>query len=207
MSNLYAMRNIIISAFIAFAAAFPAVADEPQTTYLQPDFDIVADAGNQKFDLINNFTISSAAGMELLMEEENEHIQLAQDILDYANTFIGTRYRRGGKSTRGFDCSGFTSHIFKEFGYSLGASSRDQYLQGTEIDQKSDIMPGDLLFFGGRAGGKRVGHVGIAIDYNPDTDEVTFIHSATSGGVRIDTTSAPYYKRRYIGARRVIGSM
>lgn len=204
------MRNLIISALLTIAGVTPfaASADEPQTTYLQPDFDIVADAGTFKFDLINNLTVSSAAGMELLMEEENEHMQLAQDILDYANKFIGTRYRRGGKTTKGFDCSGFTTHIFKEFGYSLGSSSRDQYLQGLEIELKSDILPGDLLFFGGRAGGTtRVGHVGIAIDYDPETDEVTFIHSATSGGVRIDTTSAPYYKRRYIGARRVIGTM
>ena len=201
------MRNLIISAFLFLAAAFSIAADEPQTTYLQPGFDIVADAGSVKLDLLNNFTISSAAGMEMLMEEENEYMQLAQDILDYANKFIGTRYRRGGRSTKGFDCSGFTMHIFKEFGYSLGASSRDQYLQGLEIEQKSDILPGDLLFFGGRAGGKRVGHVGIAIDYDPEADDVTFIHSAIAGGVRIDSTSAPYYKRRYIGARRVIGSM
>lgn len=206
MSRLYTIRHLVISAFIA-TLPLAANADEPQTTYLQPDFDIVADAGSLKLDLINDFTISSAAGMELLMDEENEHMRLAQDILDYANTFIGTRYRRGGKTARGFDCSGFTSHIFKEFGYSLGASSRDQYLQGLEIGRKSDILPGDLLFFGGRAGGKRVGHVGIAIDYDPGTDEVTFIHSAISGGVRIDTTSAPYYTRRYIGARRVIGTI
>lgn len=201
------MRTILISALFVFATIFHTAADEPQTTYLQADLDIVANAGSVKLDLLNNFTISSAAGMELLMEEENQYMQLAQDILDYANTFIGTRYRRGGKTTKGFDCSGFTTYIFKEFGYSLGASSRDQYLQGIEIEQKSDILPGDLVFFGGRAGGVRIGHVGIAVDYNPETDEVTFIHSATSGGVRIDTTSAPYYKRRYIGARRVIGSM
>lgn len=203
------MRNLIISALLVIAAVIPvtAFADEPQTTYLQPDFGIVADAGSFKVDLINSLTITSAAGMELLMGEESENVQLAQDILDYANTFIGTRYRRGGKTTKGFDCSGFTTHIFKEFGYSLGSSSRDQFLQGIELEQKSDVLPGDLLFFGGSAGGKRVGHVGIAIDYNPDTDEITFIHSAISGGVRIDTTSAPYYKRRYIGARRVIGTM
>lgn len=203
------MRNLIIQIFLAIAATCPFAmyADDPQITYLQPDYDIIADASIIKPDLINSMTISSAAGMELLMEEEDQNTQLAQDLLDYANTFIGTRYRRGGRSTKGFDCSGFTIHVFKEFGYSLGASSRSQYVQGEEIDQKSDILPGDLLFFGGRAGGKRVGHVGIAVDYDPETDEVTFIHSATSGGVRIDSTSAPYYKRRYIGARRVIGTM
>ncbi len=125
------------------------------------------------------------------------------DMISYAKKFIGTRYVRGGKSPKGFDCSGFTSYVFKQFGYSLSASSAAQYNQGDKIE-RDEVMTGDLLFFTGRnSRSGRVGHVGIAIDNNPETGEITFIHAAISGGIRIDRISAPYYAARFIGAKRV----
>lgn len=135
--------------------------------------------------------------------EDDYDYALANDMIEYAKTFIGTRYRRGGKTPAGFDCSGFTSYIFCEFGYSLGASSSAQALQGVAVETE-DILPGDLVIFNGRRAGGRVGHVGIAIDYDHETGVVTFIHSAISGGIRIDKTSQPYYKARFLGARRVL---
>ncbi|MDE6086052.1 MAG: C40 family peptidase, partial [Muribaculaceae bacterium] len=84
----------------------------------------------------------------------------------------------------------------------LGASSGDQYRQGKKIEN-DEIQPGDLLFFKGRSA-RQVGHVGIAVSNDPETGEITFIHSATSGGVRLDRVSAPYYSQRFLGARRII---
>jgi cell wall-associated NlpC family hydrolase len=70
---------------------------------------------------------------------------------------------------------------------------------------RTEIQPGDLLFFTGRASRSgRVGHVAIAVDADPVSGEVTFIHAARTG-IQIDRMSAPYYSSRYIGARRVIG--
>lgn len=134
---------------------------------------------------------------------EDYDFEMANDMINYAKKFLGTRYRRGGKTPSGFDCSGFTSYVFRQFGYSLGASSRDQALQGQAV-AKEDVLPGDILVFNGRRIGGAVGHVGIAIAYDHDKDEITFIHSANGGGIRIDKTSAPYYKARYIGARRML---
>ncbi len=126
----------------------------------------------------------------------------AFEVIDYAKGFLGTPYRRGSKGPKSFDCSGFTSYIFRRFDINLGASSRSQYLDGTYIDD-SDVRPGDLVFFSGRRGGKTVGHVGIAVDVAPD-GRITFIHAATSGGIRYDTyPDDGYYSNRYIGARRV----
>lgn len=152
----------------------------------------------------NPFEIVPAAGMELLHEDDIETAAMAGDMIAYAKKFIGTRYRRGGKSPKGFDCSGFTSYVFGQFGYNLGASSSDQFNQGEKI-AREEISKGDLLFFTGRNARRgTVGHVGIAIDNNPATGEITFIHAATSGGIKIDRISAPYYAARFLGARRVM---
>lgn len=183
----------LISLFIAFAAAFQAGAAEPDDGLLS---DNILGLPSQ---------IVPAAGMELL-DDNFPNLQLAEDMISFAKTHLGTRYRRGGKTPAGFDCSGFTGYVFNKFGFKLGASSRDQYQQGIAVEKKSDVMPGDLLFFNGRAVGSRVGHVGIAIDYDPETDVITFIHSSNSSGISIDKTSAPYYSRRFMGIRRIINA-
>ncbi len=137
------------------------------------------------------------------VKKEKEH-PLVQEVLRYAHSFMGRPYRSGGKGPAGFDCSGFTSYVFRNFDISLGASSRAQYTQGVEVDTE-DIRPGDLLFFGGRRSGTTtVGHVGIAVDVD-SRGTVTFIHSANRGGIRLDRyPDGGYYSRRFIGARRVL---
>lgn len=166
-----------------------------------------------KIEMTNPFGIVPAAGMEMLgvsdiLEEEisdQDNSELVADMLSYARKFLGVRYVRGGKSPKGFDCSGFTSYVFGQFGVNLSRSSREQYTQGTSIN-RPEVQPGDLLFFKGRSRNARgVGHVAIAIDANPATGEITFIHASSSAGIAIDCLSAPYYAARYLGARRVVG--
>ncbi len=128
---------------------------------------------------------------------------VVDDMLKYAKTHIGKRYRRGSAGPKTFDCSGFTSYVFRQFGYELSRDSRSQYRQGTQVG-RNEAQPGDLIFFSGRAAGKTVGHVGIITDINPATGSVTFIHASTSRGVRIDKLSDSYYSRRYIGIKRVM---
>lgn len=130
--------------------------------------------------------------------------RLSFDIVNYAKTFLGRPYRRGSKGPSAFDCSGFTSYVFKNFDISLNSSSRSQYLQGEKVEL-DEVRPGDLLFFSGRRGGKSiVGHVGMVVSVD-DNGVVTFIHAATSGGVRYDKyPDGAYYSNRYIGAKRVI---
>lgn len=137
-------------------------------------------------------------------EDDLDRHELVGDILSYAKNYLGRPYSRGSKGPRAFDCSGFTSFVFKAFDIQLKASSGDQYTQGVKIDN-SEIQPGDLIFFSGRGASKsRVGHVGLAVDVAED-GTVTFIHAATSGGVRYDKyPDGGYYSKRYIGARRVI---
>lgn len=128
---------------------------------------------------------------------------LAEEIIDYAAKHLGRPYRSGAKGPSAFDCSGFTSYVFKKFDISLSPSSRTQYTQGRHISL-DEVRPGDLLFFAGRRGGKTVGHVGMAVGVNED-GSIKFIHAATSKGITYGKyPDGGYYSKRYIGARRVI---
>lgn len=129
---------------------------------------------------------------------------LQTDLVDYASSFIGTRYRHGAKGPKAFDCSGFTSYVFKNFGMSLSSSSRAQGVQGRQIG-KDEVMVGDLMFFSGRRGGKTIGHVGMVVDVDEVTGKIKFIHAATSQGVVIQSfPDGGYYSQRFLQFRRVL---
>jgi lipoprotein Spr len=132
-----------------------------------------------------------------------ERIPLVHDLLGYAKKYISSRYRSGGSSPHGFDCSGFTRFCFSKFGITLPHSSAAQGNVGVKIDQ--DVArPGDLIFFKGHSShGRHIGHVGMIVEIVGD--RIKFIHSAWNGGVRYDWLHASYYQQRYMGIRRVVG--
>lgn len=138
-------------------------------------------------------------------EQENslsaEATSLIRDLLKEANTHIGKRYRHGAKGPSSFDCSGFSSYVYKQFGYNLSPSSRAQYTQGVSVGRK-ELRKGDLVFFTSRSSGKNVGHVGIVVSADNETGKFKFIHASIKG-VKIDDCVG-YYEGRYIGARRII---
>lgn len=140
--------------------------------------------------------------------DENQDLseKFFNNLLDKATTLLGVPYRWGGTTKRAFDCSGFTSYVFKQFGITLPRSSRDQARNGEKV-AKSDVRPGDLIFFNGRrgVGSKSIGHVGIVVANNGN-DDIKFIHSA-NGGVQISNLKEDvYYKKRYVGATRITPS-
>jgi cell wall-associated NlpC family hydrolase len=108
----------------------------------------------------------------------------------------GVHYRDGGaEPSKGFDCSGFTQFVFSKNGIRLPRDVHDQFSAGKNV-KASAVAPGDLLFFSTE--GRGASHVGIALG----ADE--FIHAPSSNGVvRIEHLSAPYWSRRFVGARRV----
>lgn len=131
---------------------------------------------------------------------------IASDLIEAAKRHIGARYSRGSNGPSAFDCSGFTSYVFKRLGITLKRSSREQVTQGEAITSKSDLQPGDLVFFGhGGRKSKSVSHVGIVTDVDAENGLFTFIHASTSRGVRIDTSDDSYWAPRYVAARRLLG--
>ena len=135
------------------------------------------------------------------------HLDLAAKMTDYAASFLGTRYRLGASGPKAFDCSGFTSYVFRNFGITLSRTSRQQYTQGERV-ATDELQPGDLMFFSSRSSGKgNVGHVGIVVEVDNETGSCTFIHASTKRGVVYQKfPDGGYYQKHYIGAKRILGT-
>lgn len=119
-------------------------------------------------------------------------------VVDFAMQYLGVPYRYGGTSGSGFDCSGFTMHVYSNFGVSLAHGATPQLNSGYAVSQ-SELQPGDLVFFFGTYNtSSAASHVGIYVGGNQ------FIHASTSRGVIISGLGESYYASRYLTARRVL---
>lgn len=115
-------------------------------------------------------------------------------VVSLARKYLGTRYAWAGSSPGGFDCSGFTSYIYKQLGVGLPRTSTAQFQAGVQVSKPS---VGDLVFFTTYQRG--ASHVGIYIGNNQ------FIHASSGAGkVIITSLSDAYYSKRYLGARKVL---
>lgn len=140
---------------------------------------------------------------EIQQETKNENVAASTGtsgdaVVAYAKQYLGYKYVSGGAApSTGFDCSGFTSYVYKNFGVSLNRTSRDQIKNGVAVE-KGNLQPGDIVLFNGESN-KTIGHVGIYIGGGD------FIHASNpKGGVKITPLDSSYYDSRYVGARRVI---
>lgn len=122
------------------------------------------------------------------------------EIVAYAKQYLGYAYVYGGSSPKtGFDCSGFTSYVYKHFGYNLSRSSVGQASNGTKVS-KEELKPGDLVIYKNTSLTK-IGHVGIYIGDNK------MIHASEPGvGVTITDidSKAHKYPQRFVMGRRII---
>lgn len=123
----------------------------------------------------------------------------ASELVVNAMGFLGVPYRRGGNSAEtGFDCSGFVRAIYQQSIGLLLPRRAEQQAAATENIARSDLQPGDLVFFNTMR--RAFSHVGIYIG------EGKFIHSPKPGAeVRVESMSLTYWNRRFDGARRVAG--
>lgn len=107
----------------------------------------------------------------------------------------GRPYRLGGETPAGFDCSGLVQYVFAEQGITVPRQVIDQFSVGEPVPRR-EIKAGDLLFFATTS--DEASHVGIALDSDRFVDA-----PSTHGHVRIDRLSAPYWNKRFLGARRI----
>lgn len=120
---------------------------------------------------------------------------IGEQIVAFAEQFLGTPYVWAGSSPSGFDCSGFVSYVFKNFGYTVNRTAASMYTNGVAVD-KSELQIGDAVFFASSS--ESIGHVGIYIG------DGEFIHSSSGCGyVTISGLDESYYSRMYVGARRI----
>jgi cell wall-associated NlpC family hydrolase len=114
-------------------------------------------------------------------------------LIHEALRYLGRPYHWAGVGRGGFDCSGLVSRVFAAFGIALPHSSSGQYGGGTAVPA-ARLVPGDLVFFRTYTSGPS--HVGIYLGAN------RFIHASVMRGVIVSSMDEPYYRARYMGARR-----
>lgn len=122
---------------------------------------------------------------------------IGEPVLVRALTLVGSPYRFGGITERGFDCAGFTRYSYEAAGIHLPRTSESQFTSGFAVDRE-DMRPGDLVFFRNtyRRG---ISHVGLYIG------DGQFVHAAsTRREVKVDRLDQPYFAVRFAGARRIL---
>ena len=141
----------------------------------------------------------SADYVRIVDQSEAAASDVAAQVVETALSFLGYPYVYGGSTPKGFDCSGFTSYIYKQYGYSLNRTCSGQLDNGTPVAM-SELQPGDLVIFKKYASSAgRASHVGIYIGGGE------FIHASTSKvGVIISKLSDAYYTPGFVGGRRIV---
>ncbi|MCI9353098.1 MAG: C40 family peptidase [Lawsonibacter sp.] len=121
-----------------------------------------------------------------------------QEVANYALQFVGCRYVHGGTSPKGFDCSGLTTYVYKQFGYTLNRTCSGQLKNGRPVSM-SELQPGDLVIFKKGNTKEAATHVGLYIGNNQ------FVHASTPKvGVIISSMSSAYYTTGFVGGRRIV---
>jgi len=147
-----------------------------------------------KYITLNEPELQLEATKEL--EPVVDELGKGEEVVKFALQYVGNPYRYGGTSlTKGTDCSGFSSSVYKNFGINIQRTSGSQYASNGKAVKKEDLKPGDLVFYGYNG---RVNHVAIYMGDNK------IVHaSTTKTGICISPLQqkggAPY-----IGAKRII---
>lgn len=133
-----------------------------------------------------------------LVDEHNSNIR--NEIVKYAKQQLGVKYVYGGSSPKGFDCSGFVLYVYKHFDINMQRVAADQATQGKKIS-KSDLEPGDAVFFDTNGGHNYINHSGIYVG------DGKFIHASSGNSnmkVVISDLTTGFYKESYMTAKRVL---
>lgn len=124
-----------------------------------------------------------------------------ESIIKYAKSFQGTRYKYGGTTRKGMDCSGLIFVAFKKENINLPRVSRDMAKQGKSVSL-SKTKKGDLLFFKTNKNKKTINHVGLVVENK--RGNILFIHSTSSKGVIISSLDESYWNKAFVGVKRVL---
>ena len=163
-----------------------------QKLYLEEDQSVIAELQNNEI-LTKN------------MEEELKNIPESDEFAEksvqekltlFAKKLINIPYKFGGNSILGIDCSAYVKKVYGLLGMDLPRTAREQFNEGETIE-KEELSIGDLVFF--RTYASFPSHVGIYLGNN------LFIHASSKGRkVKVDNLDAPYFVKRFIGAKRLL---
>lgn len=133
-------------------------------------------------------------------ESKRENKYIVNNLIETATDKIGIRYKAGGTTKSGYDCSGLVFTTFESENIKLPRSSFEQSKIG-KIITYDDAQKGDLIFFKTNKS-KQINHVGLITEVK--SDEIKFVHSSTSKGVIISSTKEKYYQNSFVQINRIL---
>lgn len=138
---------------------------------------------------------------EIISKKSETSKSKAQYIIDYANKFRGVRYKWGGTTKSGMDCSGLVYESYKNQNIQLPRISRDMAKKGKKI-ALNKVHHGDLLFFKTGNRRKSINHVGLIVAIR--NNDIEFIHATSSKGVIVSHLNESYWLKAFYEARRIL---
>lgn len=151
--------------------------------------------------LIFSLLMSSCASSKKVVRKSSKPISKADKIIANAMQYQGVRYKFGGTTKRGMDCSGIIYVAFGDENVQLPRVSRDMAKRGKKIPL-SKAKKGDLLFFKTSKSHRRINHVGLVVSV--ENGQIRFIHSTTSKGVIVSSLAQKYWKNTYVKTVKIL---
>lgn len=195
---------ILIPFLLIFTACSEKSPIKNEIVYSQIEYEKITKYDNEKVDIDKKIVqepIITPEDYKKMLEDEkkasndlNSDEEITKALMDFYSEWKNVRYRFGGTSKKGIDCSAFTQRVFKEkFNIKIPRSTRYQVKSGTAV-KKSDLKLGDLVFF---KTGKIDRHVGIYMG------DGKFMHASIKG-IKLTNLDKPFYKKTYWTSRRVM---
>lgn len=198
--------SLIVSSFMCFTCTVPAMADIPEKQVVAAISSgmIIPDSCTEDVKKIvppatakqNTAAVQKTAPVKPAAKVSRSDSGEARAVIKEAQSLLGKKYVYGASGPSAFDCSGLVMYVFDKTGVNLPHNAAEQAGYGVKVD-KSDLLPGDLVFFS-YYGSKGINHSGIYIG------DGNFIHASTNSGVITTALNSDYYSSNYKGARRII---
>ncbi|MFD2563976.1 C40 family peptidase [Aquimarina rubra] len=153
--------------------------------------------GGKKNSAVSTRKTKKTTKTKVVTNPKNKKIK---SIINYAKAFEGTRYKYGGTTKKGMDCSGLVYTSFKKGEVVLPRTSRAMSTQGDKISLEN-VAIGDLLFFKTNKNKNVINHVGLVVATGR---RIEFIHASTSKGVTISSLEERYWNKCFTQARRIL---
>ncbi|ALJ00372.1 C40 family peptidase [Rufibacter tibetensis] len=163
---------------------------------------ISSDGGDKVFHQDSVATTLADAHPASLGVLEGKYATKADSVVAFALQRYGADYTYGGVTEEGFDCSGFITYVFQQFGMSIPHGTTYQAKLGESVSMQ-EAKKGDLIVFTGTNLEDRTpGHIGIVITNPPKA--IQFVHSSSNGGVKVSEAEGTLYQKRFLDIRRVL---
>lgn len=151
--------------------------------------------------VVFSFLLTSCGSSSSYTRSSKKTVSKADKIVVNALSYKGIRYKFGGTTRKGMDCSGVVYVAYKSQKIQLPRVSRDMAQKGRKISL-SRVKKGDLLFFKTGKTRNRINHVGLVVSYKKGI--VRFVHSTTSRGVIVSSLSEKYWKKSFVKATKIL---